>query len=74
MSTVGKCDLKDTADSKKKTRNNKKIKKSEQKEDNSYEADAEKESPRPCGSVDDNFSSLAKEIDENVKIMSFLEI
>lgn len=70
MSTVGKCDLKDTADSKKRLKKDKE----KPKTNNGikgYEADTEKESTE---SVDDNFSYLAKEIDDNVKIMSFLEI
>lgn len=73
MSTVGKCDLKDTADSKKRLKKDKENPKSKN-ENKGYEADTEKESSETPESVDDNFSSLAKEIDDNVKIMSFLEI
>ena len=73
MSTVGKCDIKDTADSKKSLKKDKK----KPKTNNTikgYDADTEKESQVPCESVDDNFSLHAKEIDDNVKIMSYLEI
>lgn len=73
MSTIGKCDLRDTADSKKRLKKDKKNSKL-QPENAGYDADAEKESADSTESVDDNFSSLAKEIDENVKIMSFLGI
>jgi hypothetical protein len=70
MSTVGKCDLKDSADSKKRLKKDKENPKISN-EIKGYDADTEKESTE---SVVDNFSSLAKEIDDNVKIMSFLGI
>lgn len=73
MSTVGKCDLKDTADSKKRLKKDKEKLKTNNT-NKGYEADTEKESSDSPESVGDNFSSLAKEIDDNVKIMSFLEI